>query len=289
MTADIENDANVAVFKTADVNNLSSITRLDAVGFNTNTGGGVCDLLKEGTTLPAVSGSTLQYSFERDVCGKGANPSALGVCPSNTPVDTNNNATDFLFADVTGSQRLGAPGVENATSPIQRNSTIASVLVDATQPAAAAPNRVRDLTNSAPPNTTLGTLSFRRRFVNNTGAPVTRLRFRIVDITSLPTPGGIADLRVLTSANVSVSGVNDAATCLAATGSATTPCTITVQGTTLEAPAQVLGGALNSTLSAGTITLATPLANGASVNLQLLLGVQSGGVFKFYLNVEALP
>jgi hypothetical protein len=65
---------------------------------------------------------------------------------------------------------------------------------------------------------------------------------------------------------------------------------VTVHGTTLETPpAQPLGGALNSSLTTGTITLATPLANGASINLHFLLGVQSSGAFKFFFNVEALP
>jgi hypothetical protein len=65
---------------------------------------------------------------------------------------------------------------------------------------------------------------------------------------------------------------------------------VTIQGTTVESPpAQAIGGALNSTLGAGTITLGTPLPNGASVNLQFLLGVQSSGAFKFFINVEALP
>jgi hypothetical protein len=295
LTADIDSDANVAVFSTADVNNISSVNRLDAVGFGTNSGGGICDLLREGTNLPPLSGSTLEYSFQRDVCGKAANPGVFGNCPSSTPVDTNNNNADFLFADTTGAntiagQRLGAPGPENLASPIQRNSTIGAVLLDATKAAAVAPNRVRDLTNSAPPNTNNGTLSIRRRFVNNTGASVTRLRFRVIDITAFPTPGGIADLRALTSASVVVSGINDTATCLASTGSAVTPCTVTVQGTTLEAPPnQAMGGALNSTLAAGTITLGTPLTTGASVNVQFLLGVQTTGSFKFYVNIEALP
>jgi hypothetical protein len=63
-----------------------------------------------------------------------------------------------------------------------------------------------------------------------------------------------------------------------------------VQGTTLETPpAQAMGGAHNSTMSAGTITLGTPLAPGASVNLQFLLGVQQTGSFKFFFNIEALP
>jgi hypothetical protein len=42
-------------------------------------------------------------------------------------------------------------------------------------------------------------------------------------------------------------------------------------------------------LSAGTVTLATPLAAGASLNFRFLLGVQQNGSFRFFINVEALP
>jgi len=38
-----------------------------------------------------------------------------------------------------------------------------------------------------------------------------------------------------------------------------------------------------------TIQLGAPLANGSSINIRFLLGVQQTGTFKFYLNVEALP
>ena len=126
--------------------------------------------------------------------------------------------------------------------------------------------------------------------MNNTGAPVTRLRFRIVDISSLPTSGPVADLRAINSLAVSVSGINDAATCAATGTPATPPCTVTVLGTTLEQPpTQTLGGALNSTMTAGTITVPTPLAPGASINLQFVLGVEKTGSFKFFFNIEALP
>ena len=42
-------------------------------------------------------------------------------------------------------------------------------------------------------------------------------------------------------------------------------------------------------MSAGTITLGTPLANGASINVHFLLGVQQAGKFRFFVNIEALP
>jgi hypothetical protein len=65
---------------------------------------------------------------------------------------------------------------------------------------------------------------------------------------------------------------------------------VIVGGTTLETPpAQPLGGGFNSSATTSTITLAQPLAPGASINLQFLLGVQTTGSFKFFFNVEALP
>jgi hypothetical protein len=63
-----------------------------------------------------------------------------------------------------------------------------------------------------------------------------------------------------------------------------------VQQTTLEVPpAQPNGGGFNSTLSVSAVTLATPLADGASVNVQFMLGIQQTGTFKFFINVETLP
>jgi len=44
---------------------------------------------------------------------------------------------------------------------------------------------------------------------------------------------------------------------------------------------------LHSTLSAGTVTLTSPLAPGSSVSVQFLLGVERQGAFRFFINVEA--
>lgn len=282
LSIDLEHDRNVGVFSTANVLNLSSLNAVDAVGFGTNTGSN-CELLREGTNLPATGGSLLQYSWVRDNCGKGGNSAIGGLCSTTTPIDNNNNATDFYFVDTQGTfvagvgQRLGAPGPENLTSPIVRNSVIATGLVDPGAAPSADPNRLRDVTPNPGNNSTFGTLSIRRSFTNNTGAPVTRLRFRIVDITSFPSPGGgIADVRAITSSDIVVN----------LTGGGTAQ----VRGTTLESPpAQPNGGAWNSSMGAGIITPGTPLAPGASVNLQFLLGVQTTGTFRFFINIEALP
>ncbi|MCA1616092.1 MAG: carboxypeptidase regulatory-like domain-containing protein [Acidobacteria bacterium] len=260
---DIPDNSGLALFKTSTPANLVLANRLDAVGFSTSPG-----LYAEGTGLPTLAPSNLDHVLYRNLTG-GA------------PQDTGNNAADFLFADTDATptgvgQRLGAPGPENLSSPVNRNATIKAGLIDPSKLSSESPNRVRVLTSDPANNSAAGTLEIRRKFTNNTGAPVSRLRFRIVDITTSPAPAGTADLRARTSSNLSVT----------ITGGST----VQLRGTTLEQPApQAKGGGFNSTLSANIVSLATPLAAGASVNVRLLLGVQQSGNFRFLINVEALP
>jgi hypothetical protein len=102
----------------------------------------------------------------------------------------------------------------------------------------------------------------------------------VIDLTTFPAPFGFADLRPRTSVDVTV----------LARGNPCCTGDITNSGTTLEQPpTQVNGGGLNSSMSAGIITLGTPLANGASIDVQFLLGIQQTGNFKFFVIVEALP
>jgi len=180
-------------------------------------------------------------------------------------------------------ERLGAPGPENLSSPLERNSATV-FLLDRTVSSSLPPNRVRDLTSD--PANNFGTLDIRRRVQNTTGMTITRLRFRIIDLNTLPPSAGFADLRARSSTAIAVT-VNDADTCSLSGGAA---CGVTVNGTTLEQPpSQPFGGAFNSTLSVGTITLANPLFPGSSTNVRFLLGVQQTGSFRFFINIEALP
>jgi hypothetical protein len=211
-----------------------------------------------------------------------------------TPTDTNDNAVDFTFVDTNATsagagQQLGAPGPENLSSPpLKKYSQVGAQLLDQTQPASGSRNRVRDLT--VVPNGPLGTLSVRRRFINNTGAPLTKLRFLIYDITSLPAPAGTADLRAITSGDVVVTGVLDTANCTALGSPATPPCSVTAQATMLETPPnQPNGGGLNSSVAAGTVTMGTPLPAGASININFLFGVHQAGTFRVFVFVEAIP
>lgn len=279
-TTDIPDNAGIALFNTANPANFTLDNRLDAVG-STSEGN---TLYKEGGGYPALNtavliASSADYSLYRDLS-------------SGLPKDTGDNAKDFRLVDTQATpalctptadfecQRLGAPAPENSSSPVQRNSVIKASLIFPCTSSSNAPNRERNATPDPANNSTFGTLTIRRRWTNNTAASVSRLRFRIVDMTTSPHGVGIADLRARTSAQVTVlAGSNPCGT-----GS------VTIEGTTLETPpTQSMGGGLNSTLSAGTIDLLHPLAPTDKIDLQFLLGVQSQGSFRFFVNVEALP
>jgi hypothetical protein len=190
-----------------------------------------------------------------------------------------------------GQHRLGAPGPENIASA-RVNDSIGAFLLDATKTSSQVPNRVRKVCGPAeecdPNRSQFGTMSIRKRFTNNTGTTVTQLRVRIVELTTTPRPDtATADIRPITSVDVVAAGVLDAATCLANGTPATAPCDVTVKGTTVESPAQPLGGGYNTTM-----VVALPvggLPDGSSVSLQFLLGIQQTGNFRFLVNVEALP
>ena len=259
-TTNITNNIGIALFNSATTFTLAN--RLDAVGPSTEAN----TTYKEGTGYTAVATALVNFSLYR------INDSSTGL-----PLDTGNNATDFRTVAVNANASLptaslGAPGPENLTSPIIRNATIKASYVAPCVAGTAAPNRIRTGSGNS------GSLSIRRRFTNNTGANVTRLRFRIIDITTAPAPNGSTAI-------------------LAATSSTTTteaqPCpsgTVTVNGLTLETPpTQALGGGYNSSLSAGTVTLGTPIAPGASINVNFLLNISQAGTFRFFVNVEALP
>ena len=100
----------------------------------------------------------------------------------------------------------------------------------------------------------------------------------VIDITTAPSPNP-ATIAILSIAD-SVSSTPP--TCPGGT--------VNLVGLTIEQPpTQTAGGGLNSTLTTNTVTIATPLANGASINVNFMTNVVVSGTFKFFINVEALP
>lgn len=286
-TTDIPDNAGIALFNNnTGGGSFSLANRLDAVGSTSEAN----TLYKEGTGYPALTPFSIDYSWVRDICGRGGSVNVVGACPlsaSGLPIDTGNNAADFYFVDTNGTsagggQRLGAPGPQNLGSPVFGFKPVADAALDVCSFDTAAPNVVRDLTSDPVNNSTFGTIDIRRTFTNNTGGPITRLRFRIIDLDTFPAASGFSDLRPRTSPSIVVAV--DRPNCGAGASN------ITVQGTTLEQPpSQPNGGGFNSSLSVASVTPAVPLANGASIDVRFLLGIQQTGTYRLGVIVETLP
>jgi hypothetical protein len=263
-TMDIPDNAGIALFRTANPLNFTQSRRLDAVGSTSEAN----MLYKEGSGYLTLTPFSIDYSFYRDL--------ATGF-----PKDTNSNAADFVFVDTNGTsagagQRLGTPGPENSSSPIRRAGTFAISRLDPAVCVGCPPNHVRDFTSDPANNSTFGTISVVRKFTNKTDGPINRLRFRITEIATFPSPSGTADLRPRTST---------AKTVTLTSGNVTL-----VNGTTFEEPpSQPNGGGFNSTFSVDAVKPATPLAPGASVKVRFLLGVQQPGKYRFTIISEAHP
>ena len=207
-------------------------------------------LYKEGTGYPTLTPFSIDYSFYRDNCGKGRLDNNLWCVPhwwKPEGYEQQRRRLRVRRYQWYVSRRGPAPWrtrTREPQLPIERNASFAVNLPDICVAAASPPNRVRDFTSDPANNSTFGTLDIRRTVVNNTGGNVTRLRFRVIDLTTFPAPSGIADLRPRTSTSVVVTV--DRPPC----GSGTS--NVTVQGTTLEQPpSQPNGGGFNSSMSAG--------------------------------------
>jgi len=271
-TEDIEDNASIALFTTGDFARIDAgtATPLDQVGFF-NPSNGDRTFYGEGTLETAIDIQNVDFAFFRSLV-------------SGFPQDTDNNGPDFTLVSTTAlvggtPAILGAPGPQDSLSPLQNNAFIKASIID--------PNcaGVSSNPNSAcafvrigtpVPNGSLGTLSLRRRFRNNQSVPVNRLRFRIVNITTLGNnTSEETDLRALDSTDTAVPDSNGFPVFLA--------------GTQVEMPpVQPNGGALNSSMNVGFINPGQTIAPGGFVDVQFLLGVnQRNGRFRFLVNIEA--
>ncbi|HVH35287.1 MAG TPA: hypothetical protein VM847_14375 [Tahibacter sp.] len=280
-TTDIPDNAGIAIFRTSLAASFNLANRLDAVGSASEAN----TLYREGAGYPALTPFSIDYAFHRDACGKRGNIPNLSACPNAGFVrDTNDNAADFVFVDSNGTsagagQRLGVAGPENLSSPLRYGLPLPVGALDACVPPAGSPNLVRVFTSDPANNSTFGTLDLYRTITNNTGAPLTRLRYRVTEISTFPAPSQTADLRPRTSTPISVTV--DRPPCASGTSS------VEVAGTTLEQPpSQPNGGGFNSTFS---VPLGGGLLPGASIDVHFLFGVQQPGLFKLALVPEALP
>lgn len=232
--------------------------RMDSVGMSTINVGATYRFYVEAAPVPGLANTTAQHAFVRKFV-------------TGLPADTNNNAADFILVAPSSTAingitpQPGAPGPQNASSPLANNTGVPFTLFNTALGASTVPNQfVENVSVTVDGTTYSRSLYLRRKVTNNTGATITKLRFRIIEMSN----GGVntAILRSLNSIDATVDGQP-------------------VKGLTLEAPAIGTGG-VNSTLCVGTIALPVQLANNASVNVQFRLGVLQGGSYRFFVNVE---
>jgi hypothetical protein len=262
------NTTGVALFRTTSIFPFNPADRLDAIGFF-GLSGAVPDMFRESSGITAPSTTGIQNSYVRRTLANG------------NPKDTDQNTADVGLVSTSAAPGsvLGAPGPENAFSPITRTGRYGVGLVDPSLCSTCQPNYER-VGSDYGVNKAFGTLTLRRKFTNNTGQTTTRLRFRVIDITTLnpPSPLGTADLRLLDSTD-------------------TTRASFVIRGTQLELPMQPLGGGMNSSatvvLPDGGLTSTSggvcPAGATCSFDVQFTLGVQVQGTFRFIVNIESLP
>jgi len=268
-TSALANDRGIGLFRD---NVADAAHRIDSVG-TTNTPAG---LYKEGAGLPALgnTGRTVEYAWVRKM------PQSLGGLAQ----DTDDNASDFMLVSTDAAiingvvSMLGAPGPEGLLSHDVSRELIGTVL-DPNVAVSLAPNRVRDFEDVGTNHST-GTLLVRRTIYNTGTKPIRALKFRVIEMTTMHSPlyttGSQADLRLLDSTKAVV---------------ATSLGEVNVNGVTVDTPTKDFGSGYNATTM---LTLAQPLVPcngnmttpGCSVSVQFRLGVELGGYFRFYVNVE---
>lgn len=245
---------------------------MDAVGF-----GGAPSGFFSGTplTLPNTLPSG-QYGWVRDY--------ADGAF-----VNTQDNASDFSFVAESnagdssyGSPILGDPAPLDASSPTTHNDVLQSNLLDPNAGLPNSPNRVYTPGSDGSP----GTLLINRTLTNCTGQPttgscvnaasgtppanVTRLQFRVAQLTTQGSPGpnSQAVLVPISSSGADYSADNN---------------NYSVEGMNL-ADGETIGG-LNSVWLTG-VSSQSPLSPGSSINVQFAFEVLQPGHFSFGYNAE---
>ncbi|MCP9495273.1 MAG: hypothetical protein MSG64_12575 [Pyrinomonadaceae bacterium MAG19_C2-C3] len=268
-TTVIADNSGLALFRTANQANFNVSERLDAVGFS-RLSGSIVGLYREGAGLSsAITGNTEHSYVRRFVAGR--------------PQDTNDNATDFVLVSPTGAMFdniqsvLGAPGPENSASPVNNLTTVRFSIANVTN---TTPAGLRSRGRHFPSGKVApGIVTLRGSFTNTGGRTITRLRFRVTEISTLGSTssgsGGFADVRVLSSENRTV---NENGT------------SVQLRGLTLEQPPQQpQGGGYNSSLTIDRTFPLSEIASGATVNVEFRLNVVRGGRLRFTVTAEVTP
>lgn len=176
-TSGINDDVGLALFATDTPAVYGASTPLDAVGFTPQV---ATQYIEGPTGLTGIGSGPFahNYSFVRK----------HQIGPGAALQDTGNSATDFVLVAVDagtyGSTNaiLGGPSPENLAAETEQWNTQVTM--------SGGGGSFTGIPGLAPK-----ALEFPRTFTNNTGGTLTALRFKIASLTTLNSPGGVADLR----------------------------------------------------------------------------------------------
>jgi len=181
---DIPANTGIGLFNSANPGSWTAPNLIDSVGFTGDP------LFGEGTRLTSIGATAVEHAFTRKF-----------------DLDTNNNAADFVLVSTSGAtlgataSALGAPNPAELASPLADGAAISGARVDPSVAEQTTPNLTR-CASCISTNAPLGTLTVRRRFTNNTGQTLTRIRFHVQQLSTLNNTEGLAtpaDLRLMTN------------------------------------------------------------------------------------------
>ena len=276
------NSTTPSSYATGDVSYTGDIALSSALTLS-NAQGTVIDSVGD---LSGASGfvSSNQYAFVRRMDG------ALGLIDTDTDqndfnlldtASTNGSADVTGLSTLVGGARLGTPGPQNTSAPVQRAALSIAPLDPAANGGVTASGRYASRGSNADP---LGRLTLRRTITNFSNTTLTQIRIFLVRTTSgACNDTSVADMRAITSVGASLNG------------------TKYVQGIQLEAPTDPTtpsnqlsssdtgnGGGLNASWNVGTLP-AGGLAPGASMNIEFVFGIKREGNYNFSILIQVLP
>jgi Calx-beta domain/Beta-propeller repeat len=251
-SANINDNANLVLLKTANNAAFNAGNVVDAVGFNGSW-------TSEGRSLPTISPENGENCYVRKLTPNGLQ-------------DTGSNLQDFMlisnhaqsFGNNEGGKIysiLGSPAPETSDSLSQMKASEVSFTEIGTE----------NWDNTPIPNGAFGMLTMYRRITNNTSEPITRLRLRAIEF---PTAGSASQKRYSSRPDFRLLSSTDDGT---------------FKGVTLAADRlQPNGGGINSTLSIDSITANNPLNAGESVTVAIKFGVMRYGRHPFQVAIEGM-
>lgn len=234
---------------------------IDRVGFSDDV-----PELREGVGLPVITSfpqPVPQYAYVRRTAADGRTQ------------DTDDNAADFILVSTadtpfgSASTFFGAPGPQNLSDPRSGGFTLSNIDVPFTDVPPRTVSKSRAFLGLSRNSSPGKTISVQHSFTNTSDQPLSRLKFRVVEVADMIDIGSKNGAVVLSSRTTTGGGA---------------------RGATLELPStRRRGGGINSSLSITSVNSLTPLAVGETITIEFTIAVLKSGSYRIVLLPETAP